>query len=869
MPRAADNQGYYAGDQSPNPADRGHPQVPISQTASPPKKPRDPLPKLTRIIAQYGTVTIYETDKNMPLYYSNARPEVSSYGNLKPLLMDDQLEEVMLVEESRCIIVYHKDWGMCFTNIYLTNEESLGIIQRIAAYVGKEVDKDHPLLDGRLPDGSRVNATVSPASPDGPTLTIRKFRKDPFTIVDLMNFGTLTPQAAAFLWMAIEGLQYKAANVLVSGGTGSGKTTTLNVMAMFIPKDLRVITIEDTAELQFEHGHWIRLEAVPPSPGVEEVNIDTLCKNTLRMRPDRLVVGEVRGMEAKTMFTAMNTGHDGTLGTVHANTAQETITRLTSSPMNVSPAMLTGLDLIVMQTRMSLNGKPARRITEIAEVGGLEQDRPRLNHLFKWNSTTKSLEPTGIPSKLREKISNAAGISLDDFDRILGNREQILHHMVSKGYRTKEQVASFIQSYYVNVRNVAPGIRLLDHYAGVKIFLDGAKNVSTYQVTHQTYDPVFGGLTPFIADPNLEEIMYNDETHPVKVYHRAHDMCDTNVYISSKDIEPVIKHLGKFVGKRIDRFHPLLDGRLPDGSRINATLPPASPNGPTLTIRKFRKDPFTIVDLVKFNTMDVEIATSLWMWVEGLGQKPSNILIAGGSSCGKTTTLNVLAMFIPAPERLITIEDTLELQLHHAHLVRLESIIPDMETGEGEVTMDDLLKNCPRMRPDRILVGEVRGSEAKTMFNAMNTGVDGFLGTVHSNTAQETITRLTTPPMDVPVVMLKDLDLIVIQQRMMINGKAMRRITEIAEMAGLEKDKPMLNTIFTWDPKKDKMIATGVPSKLRERLCDIAGISINEYEAIRNNRKNIIEYMVEKNVRDMNAVCEIIQNYYDNVKAKK
>ena len=833
------------------------------------RKPREPLPQLGRVIERYGTVTIFETDKNMPLYYSNAQPEPSSYGNLKPLLLDDHLEEVMLVDESKSVIVYHKDWGMCFTNIYLTNEESTAIIERIASYVGKKVDIEHPLLDGRLPDGSRVNATVFPASPDGPTLTIRKFRKDPFTIVDLVSFKTLDTRAAAFLWMAVEGLQYKAANILVSGGTGSGKTTTLNVLAMFIPKDLRVITIEDTAELQFEHEHWIRLEAVPPAPEVDEVSIDTLCKNTLRMRPDRLVVGEVRGKEANTMFTAMNTGHDGTLGTVHANTAQETITRLTSDPMNVSPQMLTGLDLIVMQTRLTIDGKPARRITEIAEVGGLEEDRPRLNLLFKWNGATKRLESTGIPSKIREKITESSGISLGDFDRIMDNREEILKHLAYKGYRTKEQVSGFIQSYYLNVRNVQPGNRLLDHYAGVKIFHDGSHDVSTYMVTEPMTDPVFGKLTSLLADPNLEEIMYNDHQHPVKVYHRAHDMCDTNIFITSEEINHIIKFLGKFVGKPIDVAHPLLDGRLPDGSRINATLPPASPNDPTLTIRKFRKDPFTIVDLIKFNTMDIEIATSLWMWVEGLGQKPSNILIAGGSSCGKTTTLNVLGMFIPAAERLITIEDTLELQLRHEHLVRLESIVPDMETGEGEVTMDDLLKNCPRMRPDRILVGEVRGGEAKTMFNAMNTGVDGFLGTVHSNTAQETITRLTSPPMEVPVVMLKDLDLIVIQQRMTINGKAMRRITEIAEMAGLEKDKPRLNTIFTWDPKSDRMIATGIPSKLRERMCEITGITINEYEHIRNTRKAIIQYLMDTNVRDSDAVSEIIQNYYDSVDEKK
>jgi Flp pilus assembly CpaF family ATPase len=871
MAQAADQSTHYpqAGStQTPQPGSTDPAARDTPQIALRPRKPREAIPELGKVIDQYGTVTIYETNKNMPLYYSNAPPEKSSYGNLKPLLMDDNLEEVMLVEESKGVIVYHKEWGMCFTNVYLTNEESMDVVKRIARYVGKEVDRIHPLLDGRLPDGSRVNATVIPASPEGPTLTIRKFRKDPFTIIDLINFGTLDTRAAAFLWMAVEGLQYKAANVLVSGGTGSGKTTTLNVLAMFIPKDLRVITIEDTAELQFEHEHWIRLEAVPPSPDVEEVSIDVLCKNTLRMRPDRLVVGEVRGKEAKTMFTAMNTGHDGTLGTVHANTAQETITRLTSSPMNVSPAMLTGLDLIVMQTRMSINGKPARRITEIAEVGGLEEDRPRLNHLFRWNGATKRLEPTGTPSKLREKISNAAGITLEEFDRIVANREEILRYMVKNSFRTKEQVASFIQSYYLNVRKAVPGIRLIDHYAGVQIFHDGSRGVSNYRVTHPLFDPTFGKLTSLISDPNLEEIMCNDETHPVKIYHRAHDMCDTDIYLSNAELTPIIQQLGKFVGKRIDAYHPLLDGRLPDGSRINATLPPASPNGPTLTIRKFRKDPFTIVDLIKFNTMDIDIATSLWMWVEGLGQKPSNILIAGGSSCGKTTTLNVLGMFIPAFERLVTIEDTLEIQLRHDHLVRLESITADMDTGEGAVSMDDLLKNCPRMRPDRILVGEVRGGEAVTMFNAMNTGVDGFLGTVHANTAQETITRLTSPPMEVPVVMLKDLDLIVMQQRMMINGKAKRRITEIAEMAGLEKNKPRLNTIYTWDPKNDRMLATGIPNKLRERICGIAGITLNEYEQIRATRRDIIQYMIDKDVRDSNAVCEIIQNYYDGFHEK-
>ncbi|HID72088.1 MAG TPA: CpaF family protein, partial [Thermoplasmata archaeon] len=421
-------------------------------------------PQGFKIVDRYGPVIIYDTGTHQKLYFTASQDFKSSYGKLKPLLADDNLEEVMYIGPTKCVMIYHRKHGMCNTNIFMSDEEAIQILRRIAKFVGKEINKEHPLLDGRLPDGSRVNGTVKPASPDGASITIRKFRKDPLTIVDLINYETIDYHTAAFLWTAIEGLQYKPANVLISGGTGSGKTTTLNVLAMFIPAELRVVTIEDTAELQFEHDHWIRLEAVPPSPEVKEVTIDDLLRNTLRMRPDRIIVGEVRGPEAKTMFTAMNTGHEGTLGTVHANTAQETVTRLTSPPMNVSPIMLKALDLIVMQTRMTINGKPARRITEIAEVGGMEKDRPRLNLIFKWDGASQRLVPTGNPSKLRELISKEAGITLQEFDRIVKNREQVLRYMVENGYRDKEMVSRIIQNYYLKVRKVSGERKLLASY---------------------------------------------------------------------------------------------------------------------------------------------------------------------------------------------------------------------------------------------------------------------------------------------------------------------------------------------------------------------------------------------------------------------
>ncbi len=812
---------------------------------------------------QYGPVTIFDTKTHQKLYFTASQDFQSSYGRLKPLLSDDQLEEVMYLGPKKCVMIYHRKHGMCNTNVFMPDDEAVGVLKRIAKFVGKDVDAENPLLDGRLPDGSRVNGTVKPASPDGASITIRKFRKDPLTITDLIKFSTIDTHAAAFLWTAIEGLQYKPANVLVSGGTGSGKTTTLNVMAMFVPSELRVITIEDTAELQFEHDHWLRLESVPPAPGIKEVTIDGLLKNTLRMRPDRLIVGEVRGPEAKTMFTAMNTGHDGTMGTVHANTAQETVTRLTSPPMEVSPVMLKALDLIVMQNRMTVNGKPARRIVEIAEVGGMEKDRPRLNIIYKWNGEAQKLMPTGNPSKLRELISKEAGIGFQEFDQIVRNREQVLQYMVQNNYRDKDMVCRIIQNYYLRVRKQTGERKLLDQYGNVEIVHDGAKNMTYYLLkAYGEGSAQYGKLGPLLSDDQLEEVMYNDDKHNVMVYHRKHDMCTSNVKMTAQEITQVVKMLGSYVGKIVDAKHPILDGRLPDGSRVNATMPPASPDAPTLTIRKFRKDPLTIIDLIKFKTLDVRVAAQIWMWIEGLGQKPSNAIIAGGTSCGKTTTLNIFGMFFPLSDRILTIEDTLELQLEHDHWVRMESVAPDMHTGKGEVTMDALLKNTLRMRPDRILVGEVRGPEAKTMFTAMNTGHDGSLGTVHANSAQETVVRLTSPPMEVPVIMMTGLDLIIMQQRMSINGKAVRRITQIAEIGGLEKGLPRLNEIFTWDPATDTITETGVPSKLREKICKVAGVSAAEYNKILAERQRILQYMLDSGRSDVGYVYQMIQNYY-------
>jgi len=375
------------------------------------------------------------------------------YDRLDPLVRDDNLEEIMVIGTNKPVYVWHRRFNMCKTNIiFSTDREILNIIERIARQVGRRIDQQSPLLDARLPDGSRVNATIPPISLDGPTITIRKFKKDPLTIIDLIKYGTMNTDIAAFLWILVDGLGVKPANVLVSGGTGSGKTTTLNSLSLFIPPSERVITIEDTAELQLSVEHWIRLETRPPNiEGKGEVTMDDLVKNTLRMRPDRIIVGEVRGPEARTMFTAMNTGHDGCMGTIHANSSRETITRLESPPMSVPRIMIPALDIILMQVRFHSRKKGTiRRITEIAEVAGIEGDHVQLNKLYKYDPAKDELIPTGVPSRVLNTLAHHTGLSIRELELEREKRKVILEWMVEKGIRSIQEVGYYIRQFYID-----------------------------------------------------------------------------------------------------------------------------------------------------------------------------------------------------------------------------------------------------------------------------------------------------------------------------------------------------------------------------------------------------------------------------------
>ena len=352
--------------------------------------------------------------------------EIVGLGPIEPLLNDPDVDEVM-VNGPYQIYVERKGKLELTSQRFRDNGHVMQVIDRIVAPLGRRVDEKSPMVDGRLRDGSRFNAIIPPLALSGPTMTIRKFARDPFTMSDLINFGTITREAAQFLQAAVEG----RLNIVVSGGTGSGKTTTLNVLSSFIPSTERIVTIEDAAELQMRQEHVIRMETRPPNiEGVGEVSIRDLVKNSLRMRPDRIVVGECRGGEALDMLQAMNTGHDGSLTTAHSNGPRDTCKRLETMVMMagfdlpvraIREQISMAVQLVVHQERMR-DGK--RRVTAVTEIVGMEGDVLTMQDIFRFEQEGMdddgriigSLQATGMRPKYYETIvDNGGTISMDIF----------------------------------------------------------------------------------------------------------------------------------------------------------------------------------------------------------------------------------------------------------------------------------------------------------------------------------------------------------------------------------------------------------------------------------------------------------------------
>jgi len=352
--------------------------------------------------------------------------DIVGYGPIEPLLQDSDITEIMVNGFDE---VYVEKFGIIEpTDVKFEDETHLRrVIDRIVSPIGRRVDETSPMVDARLPNGYRVNATIPPLSLDGPILTIRKFATRPFTAQDLIANTTMTVQTANFLKACVEA----RVNLVVSGGTGSGKTTFLNMLSAFIPDKERIITIEDTAELQLRQRHVVRLEKRPPNiEGKGEITIRQLVINALRMRPDRIVVGECRGGEALDMLQAMNTGHDGSMTTVHANSPRDALRRVETMvlmagmdlPLKaIREQVASSIELIIHMERLK---DGTRRVTQVSEVQGMEGDTVVMQDIFIFQQTgirngvvQGNLKPTGLRPKFLEKlVANSIDLAENTFD---------------------------------------------------------------------------------------------------------------------------------------------------------------------------------------------------------------------------------------------------------------------------------------------------------------------------------------------------------------------------------------------------------------------------------------------------------------------
>lgn len=346
--------------------------------------------------------------------------EILGFGPLQPLLEDDTITEIM-VNGAKNIYIERKGKVHRVPVTFENNDHVMRIIDRIVAPLGRRIDESSPYVDARLPDGSRVNAVIPPISLVGPVLTIRKFSRNPITVEQLVQFGSVTPEAIQFLKACVEA----RLNIVISGGTGSGKTTLLNILSGFIPSDERILTIENAAELQLRQEHVVTLESRPPNiEGRGEITIRNLVVNALRMRPERIVVGEIRDEAALDMLQAMNTGHDGSMTTLHSNGPRDTLSRLETMTLMagmdlpsraIREQISSAVDLICHQERMR---DGTRKITNITEVSGMEGEVITMTDIFVFEQTgvengqiVGRLRPTGLRPKFMEKIE-AAGINL-------------------------------------------------------------------------------------------------------------------------------------------------------------------------------------------------------------------------------------------------------------------------------------------------------------------------------------------------------------------------------------------------------------------------------------------------------------------------
>jgi len=895
------------------------------------------------------------------------------YGRLDPLVRDDNLEEIMVIGTNKPVYVWHRRFNMCKTNIVFQDEkEILNIIERIAREVGRRIDQQSPLLDARLPDGSRVNATIPPISLDGPTITIRKFKKDPLTIIDLIKYGTLNTDVAALLWIFVDGLGVKPANILVAGGTGSGKTTTLNSLAMFIPPSERVISIEDTAELQLPIEHWVRLETRPPNvEGKGEITMDDLVKNTLRMRPDRIIVGEVRGPEARTMFTAMNTGHDGALygysiiqlsdgrfepiGTLCSRLFEKYKDRIKKyrdmeyveleenhfDVVSVGPDLKSGTHRVSRVWRRKI--RKGERLVKITTRTGNEVILTKTHPFFvlydgeivrKEAEKLKAGDRVAVMMKSpkmperKYKLSPEIYSGISDYYLVPDGEGDM--EILGKRYRkvkntgTPPENAEYLMSLNsLPVKIVRELEEKLAYIVGVIL---GSGHISSNGIS-ATFDDE-GCMRAFINAvkehlPNSRSIIKDNGTGKV-------------VTFNSKIFAEMLSRIFSIPkGKKLERWN-VPDAVLHSRNSIRHFIAGlfdgnASVSGDSITLitksesgaRKIwhALQRLGIISTVSRHGNGNHTFRVMIRGIENLKRFYENIPINNTKRKkalqeiveNKKNYRGSYVYGIPIPGKIIK-SLRKRLNLTTAELSRIasayagekipESLIQHVEhdgvseigrsalkriaiafqrvaqdindldawalakklelLADGDVYWDEVV-SVEEVEPRELGIEYLYDLTVEEDHNYVANGilVSNCMGTIHSNSARETIVRLESPPMNVPRIMIPALDIIIMQVRYHSRKKGtIRRITEIAEVSGIEGESIQLNKLYKYDPARDELIETGVPSRFMNVLAQHTGLNLTELEIEKEKRKLVLEWMIEKGIRGIEEVGHYIRQFY-------
>ena len=386
------------------------------------------------------------------IYY--LKRDFLGYGKIDLLVQDENIEDISCNGYNTPIYVWHRNYESIPTNIIFKSPEELDrTVIRLAYRSGRQVSISHPIMEGTLPEGFRVQITLEEVSKRGDTFTIRKFRENPYTITDLIKFGTISPEIAAYLWILVE----HGRSVMICGATASGKTTLLNSLSMFIKPEMKVVTIEEVRELRL-HENWIPMVPRPSyQPGVTEITLFDLLKSSLRQRPDYIIVGEVRGEEAYTLFQAIATGHGG-LCTIHSDSVEYAIKRLLSRPMDIPAMMVPLMNVLLQIRRVKIDDKVVRRADTVTEIIGLSAtDQVQFEHRFRWDSIDDNyrfLESAGRGEPVFKQIANLRHVPEWELEDEMKRRTRILEWMVEENLNTYDEVSNIVHTYYVNPEEI-------------------------------------------------------------------------------------------------------------------------------------------------------------------------------------------------------------------------------------------------------------------------------------------------------------------------------------------------------------------------------------------------------------------------------